>query len=146
VHEPTRSARGAAHLLRRRHRLAERRSVPAEGFCGGRDRATGKEELQRDAVGGAAADVQQGGLARRVAARLEAGEQRRRSGATRTEHGSEDDRERRCDCNAGRQSGRRRTLPPGAQELCVPWFVKGFGRGVHALTVEGAPNRALTAG
>ena len=118
VYEPASASRRATHLLRRGHRLAERVPVPAGGGRRARRaRGAGLEDLERDAVRAAPADVQHGDLAGRVAARLEAGEQRRGAGPAGAEHEPEDD----CDGSDHRRRRRRGSRRDGGGTARCSW-------------------------
>jgi len=146
MNAPTRPAGGTGHRSRCGHSLSEQRPVPAEGRCRGRGRAAREEELERDAAGRAAADVEHGSLAGRVAACFEPGQKRCGSGAARAEHDAEHDREGGRDCEPGTDRGQGRTLSASAQEFGEPWLMEWIGRRVHAATVGDGSNRGLTAG
>ena len=139
--------RRAAHLLRCRDRLAERVPVPAG--CGGRAGSpggAGLENLERGAIRVTAADGEHGGLAGRIAASLEACEQRRGAGSARAEHDSEDDCDGGGDRDAGGEAGNGRPLPPDAGQARDPAFPEAVRLDVHGATVDCGANRALTAG
>src|SRR5207248_10954091 len=96
VHEPAVRAGGALQLLRQGHRLAEGDVIPAVrravGQGGGGAGGAGEKELERGPAGSTAGDGELGDLAGRVAARLEAGEQRLGPGLARAEHGRSEER------------------------------------------------------